>query len=407
MIAGHGMQLALLLGIVVIITIVTARLRIPYTVGLVIAGLLGVLLPAHQMLSLTPELVLFVFLPPLLFAAGLGISVPNLRANWIPITLLATVGVLLGIVLSYIMLHFGAGFSTRDAVLFGAMVAATDPVAVISIFKTLRVNQGLASLVEGESLFNDGTSVVTFSALLAATAGTGASINFGIALGQFALVTAGGVLVGLGFGGLALFAIRWIREDPMHVAVISVAAAYGSYFVADDLHVSGIFAVISAALVLAGARGLGALPVAEREIVTNFWSVVAFMAETLLFLLIGTSIDLGALVAAWPYAIWAIAAVIIGRPVIVYGLAPVSALLGRPIPRPWQHAVALSGMRGALSMALVLSLPSGFPDRALLVPMVFSVVLFTIIVQGIALEPLLKRLNLMAPGPLTPSAEQA
>ncbi|HME80585.1 MAG TPA: sodium:proton antiporter [Candidatus Eremiobacteraceae bacterium] len=407
MIAGHGLQLALLLGIVVNITIVTRRLRIPYTVGLVIAGLVGVLLPAHQMLSLTPELVLFVFLPPLLFAAGLGISVPDLRENWIPITLLATIGVLLGIAISYVMLHFGAGFSTRDAVLFGAMVAATDPVAVIAIFKTLRVNQGLASIVEGESMFNDGTSVVMFSALLAATAGTGSSIDFGVALGQFVLVTAGGLLVGLGFGGLALFAIRWIREDPLHVAVISVAAAYGSYFVADDLHVSGIFAVISAALVLAGARGLGALPVAEREIVTNFWSVVAFMAETLLFLLIGTSIDLGALVAAWPYAIWAIAAVLIGRPVIVYGLAPVSALLGRPLPQSWLHAITLSGMRGALSMALVLSLPAGFPDRALLVPMVFSVVLFTIIVQGIALEPLLKRLSLMAPDPATASAEQA
>jgi monovalent cation:H+ antiporter, CPA1 family len=402
-IAGHGTQLALLLGIVVIITIVTARLRIPYTVGLVIAGLLGVLLPAHQMLSLTPELVLFVFLPPLLFAAGLGISVPDLRANWLPITLLATVGVLLGIILSYVMLHFGAGFSTRDAVLFGAMIAATDPVAVIAIFKTLRVDQGLASIVEGESLFNDGTSVVTFSALLAATAGAGSSINLGAALGQFALVTVGGVLVGLGFGGLALFAIRWIREDPMHVAVVSVAAAYGSYFVADDLHVSGIFAVIFAGLVLAGAHGLGALPSAERETVTSFWSVLAFMAETLLFLLIGTSIDVGALATAWPYAMWAIAAVIIGRPVIVYGLMSVSALLGRRIPRPWQHAVALSGMRGALSMALVLSLPVGFPDRALLVPMVFSAVLFTIIVQGIALEPLLKRLNLMRSPEVVPA----
>jgi CPA1 family monovalent cation:H+ antiporter len=257
--------------------------------------------------------------------------------------------------------------------------------------------------VEGESLFNDGTSVVTFSALLAATAGTGSSIHLGAALGQFALVTAGGLLVGLGFGGLALFAIRWIREDPMHVAVVSVAAAYGSYFVADDLHVSGIFAVIFAGLVLAGARGLGALPAAERETVTSFWSVLAFMAETLLFLLIGTSIDVGALVTAWPYAMWAIAAVIIGRPVIVYGLASLSAVLGRRIPRPWQHAVALSGMRGALSMALVLSLPVGFPDRALLVPMVFSAVLFTIIVQGIALEPLLKRLKLMTSPEVVPS----
>src|ERR1700680_1668811 len=170
---GGATSIALMLAIVAAIAVLTSRLRIPYTVGLVIAGLLIGIIPHSQAIELTPGLVLFVFLPPLLFDGGWSVDVDEMRKNWAPISLLATVGVLLGILLSYVLLVFVAHVPAQTALIFGAIVAATDPVAVLALFKAVRVNANLLSIVEGESLFNDGTSVVAFSVLLTVFASSG------------------------------------------------------------------------------------------------------------------------------------------------------------------------------------------------------------------------------------------
>lgn len=392
---GGASGVALMVAIVVVIVVLTARLRMPYTVGLVIAGLAIGLLPYHPAIELTPSLVLFVFLPPLLFDGGWSADPREMARNWAPIGLLATVGVVAGIAITFVVLSFGAHLPAQTALIFGAIIAATDPVAILALFKTLRINPSLLSIVEGESLFNDGTATVAFSALLVTFARAGAGLNLGEAFVQFGLMTGGGILIGIGAGVAGRLAVRFVADQQLFVIFVTVVLAYGSYFIADDLHVSGIMAVIAAAMVVAGSRSLGRLSSDDRAKTGNFWGAIAFLASTLLFLLVGASVKIGDIFAQWPYAFAGIAAVVIGRPITVSALAPVSALLGRPLSRRWQNAITLAGMRGALSVALVLSLPHDYPSRELLVAMVFAVVLFTVVVQGTLLEPLLRAMGLI------------
>jgi CPA1 family monovalent cation:H+ antiporter len=390
---GAASEVALMLTVIIAISVLTARLRIPYTVGLVIAGLVVGILPHPGNIELTPSLVLFLFLPPLLFDGGWSADTRQLARNWAPIALLATAGVLIGIGLSYACLVFGAHLPAQTAIIFGAIVAATDPIAVLSLFKALRIDPSLLAIVEGESLFNDGTSVVAFSALLAVFA-LGGGLQLGATLSDFALMTVGGVAVGVCIGYLARLIIRLIADQTMVVAFVTAAVAYGAYFIADDLGVSGIMAVIFAAIVIAASTSLSKAKAEDRATLSGFWSVIAFLANSALFLLVGASIHVRDIVGEWPDAMWGIIAIVIGRPLMVRLLAPVSALLGRPLSTAWQNAITLAGMRGALSMALVLSLPDDFPNKSLLVSMVFSVVLFTIVVQGSLLEPLLRAMGL-------------
>jgi monovalent cation:H+ antiporter, CPA1 family len=370
------------------------RLRVPYTVWLVIAGLAIGLVPHPHAIEMSPGIVLFVFLPPLLFAGGWGMDTTELRSNWAPVTLFATFGVALSIAISAAALAYLARVPMQTALIFGAIVAATDPVAVLALFRALRANRTIQTIVEAESLFNDGTSVVAFTALLAASSGTGA-VGWRGAAWDLVLVTAGGVAVGAVIGYAVRLLIRFIANHPLFVALLTIGAAYGAYFAAGSLGVSGIMAVIFAAIVIGGSRSLARLAPEGRAAIGTFWSVLAFAANSIVFLLIGLSIHVGDFVAEWPYVLLGVASVLISRPVMVRALAPFSALLGCPLTSRWQNAIAAAGMRGALSMALVLSLPEDFPSRSLLVSMVFAVVLFTVVVQGVLLEPLLRAMGLI------------
>ncbi len=371
-------------------------MRVPYTVWLVIAGLAIGLVPHPHAIEMSPGIVLFVFLPPLLFAGGWGVDTAELRSNWAPVTLFATFGVALSIAISGAALAYLAHVPMQTALIFGAIVAATDPVAVLALFRALRANRTIQTIVEAESLFNDGTSVVAFTALLAASYGTGtAAVGWRGAAWDLVLVTAGGVAVGSVIGYAVRLLIRFIASHPLFVALLTIGAAYGAYIAADSLGVSGIMAVIFAAIVIGGSRSLARLAPEGRATIGTFWSTLAFVANSIVFLLIGLSIHVGDFVANWPYVLLGVAAVLISRPVMVRALAPFSALLGRPLASHWQNAIAAAGMRGALSMALVLSLPEDFPSRSLLVSMVFAVVLFTIVVQGVLLEPLLRAMGLI------------
>ena len=385
---------ALFLAVFAAIAIATARFRVPYTVGLVLAGLIIGVIPRHPTVELTPSLVLFVFLPPLLFDGGWTADVTAMRRNWAPIALLAVVGVVLGVVISYALLTFGEHLPAQTALIFGASVAATDPIAVLALFKSLRIDRDLQAIIENESLFNDGTSVVAFTALLTAFSQGGGTIDFPGAMLRAAIMTAGGVAVGLVVGGFARLLIRLVADQVMIFAFLTALIAYGSYLIAEDLKVSGIMAVIFAAITIAGSRRLAAISPEDRGKIDAFWSVIAFVANTLLFILMGASIHISEILAEWPDAAIGLVAVLLGRVIIVRSLAPFSALLGRPLSSTWQNAITLAGIRGALSMALVLSLPDDFPSRSLLISMVFSVVLFTVVVQGSLLEPLLRVMRL-------------
>lgn len=365
--------------------------RVPYTVGLVIAGLIIGLVPGHPRIALTPDLVMLVFLPALLFAGAWTAPLSEMRRHWVPIALLATLGVLTCMAVSWIVLVRFVGLPWQAALLFGAMVSATDPVAVVAVFRSLFVNRQLAAIVEGESLFNDATAVVAFKVtLLVSIASTHASAAQPFI--EFLELLVGGALVGaiVGLGGLLVLRLT---DDYMVEAMGTLIVAYGSYYVADRLGVSGLIAVIVAGMLVSRVGTQMGSFTTTRQSVNQLWEFIAFAANSMLFLLVGLSLNLAEMYSTRVATGWAIAAVVISRILSVYGLSGLSALLGHRLAASWQHVFALGGLRGALSMALALSLPSSFPQRDLLVSMVFSVVLFTIIVQGLALAPAIVRLG--------------
>jgi CPA1 family monovalent cation:H+ antiporter len=381
------------------VAIGTRYARVPYTVGLVIVGLIMGSIPGHPHIQLTPNLVMLVFLPALLFSGAWTYPTSLLRRNWVPITLLATVGVLINIAVSWIVLVYGAGVPVQTALLFGAIVSATDPIAVISVFRSLRADDQLAAIVEGESLFNDATAVVAFKVTLLLSV-VASHVSVAAPAIDFVELLAGGAIIGLVIGGVGLVVLRF-ADDYVTEALGTLIIAYGSYFVAEKLNVSGLIAVIVAGIFLSrlGAR-FGSFTT-TRQSVNQLWEFIAFVANSMLFLLVGLAINLSDLRASIVPAAWGIGAIGLARLISVYGLSWVSARIGRRLPTAWQHVFFLGGLRGALSMALVLSLPATIAQRDQLTSMVFSVVLFTIVAQGLAIAPALLRL------PLSPDKSRA
>ncbi|MFQ5922692.1 MAG: Na+/H+ antiporter [Anaerolineales bacterium] len=383
-----------LLLIVSIVAVVVRRFRIPYTVGLVLAGLALSLRPPLR-LELTPELILAILLPPLLFEAAFHLNIDHLRRNVGTILLLAIPGVVLTMLITGGIVSFGAGLPLGAGLVFGALIAATDPVSVVAIFGRIGAPKRLEVMLEGESLFNDGTAIVLFGIALGAL-GTG-QLNVVQGAIDFVIVGGGGVLVGLILGVLAIPLLARI-DDHLVETTLTTVLAFGSYIVAEQLHVSGVLAVVIAGLI-AGNIGRREMSPTTRIAVLNFWEYVAFLANSVIFLVIGLEVDLPGLVSDWQPILWAIVAVLVSRAVGIYGLSH----LGRPIPSNWRHVMWWGGLRGAIALALALSVPLSMgEERSTLLHMAFGVVLFTLLVQGLSMEGLVKRLGLV-----TQSEEQS
>ncbi|MCW5851475.1 MAG: Na+/H+ antiporter [Anaerolineae bacterium] len=372
-----------------IIAIGVRRLRIPYTVALVLVGLLITLQPESR-LELTPELILALFVPPLVFEAAFHIDVVRLRQQWQAIITLAVPGVLLTMLIVGLIVAWRTPLGLPTALLFGALISATDPVAVVALFRSLGAPKTLTLLVEGESLFNDGTAIVIFNLMLAIVLTN--QFNPLASLSSFLVVSAGGVAVGLVLGWLIARVIALV-DDYLIETTLTTVLAYGAYLVADRLHVSGVLAVVAAGI-LSGNLGPRGMSPTTKIVLFNFWEYLAFVANSMVFLLIGLQIDLSQLAAqAEPIAI-AVVAVIISR-LVIYGLLWLLDRPGSRIPMPYRHVLFWGGLRGAISLALVLSLPAALTYSDLLRVMTFGVVLFTLLVQGTTMQLLLKRLGLV------------
>lgn len=395
--------LVLLLLIALVVILVTRRLAVPYTLGLVLVGLLIGFFNALPTVRLDPQLVLFVFLPALLFQGSWEIDTGYLRAHWLTIFLLAGPGVLISLVVIAVPLYFLMGIDWLPALLLGAILSPTDPVAVLGLFHQLKVDVGLSSIIEGESLFNDGmagslyTTFLTFVLLsLQGTAPPGAQAWLEGLL-NFLLQAGGGALIGLGCGFLVSRFVTLI-DEPLIETTITIVTAYGVYLLADALHTSGILAVILAALLLGSyGRRVGLGP-RTQEFVDTFWEILAFIANALIFLLIGSQLNPAGFLAQITHipllltALLAIATVLLGRLLVVLGLLVLNRPLRLGIERPWRVLIFWSGLRGALSLALVLALPLTTPDRDALVLSTYAVVFFTLMVQGFSLRWLLSHL---------------
>jgi CPA1 family monovalent cation:H+ antiporter len=374
-----------------LVAIAVRRLRVPYTVALVVVGLLLTNLSPIN-LELTPELILGLFVPPLVFEAAFHLNFSELRRNLTTILVLAVPGVLITMLIVGGVLSFGTSLSLLPAMVFGALIAATDPVAVVALFRLLGVPKRLSVLMEGESLLNDGTAFVLFNLMLA-VAITG-QFNLLNGLADFARVSAGGIVIGLVLGWIISRLIARIDDYLIEITLTTVLA-YGSYLVADQLHFSGVLAVVAAGLITGNLGPQGMSPT-TRIVLFNFWEYITFLVNSLVFLLIGMQVDIPALLGAWQPILWAIGAVLLARAVVVYGLGWITGRLSEPVSWRWRNVLAWGGLRGALSLALALSLPAALgPDRLLLQTMAFGVALFTLLVQAPTMAALVRRLGII------------
>ena len=397
--------LVLLIVVATAVSFVTRRIGVPFTVGLVLAGLalgsLHIISPLH----LTKELVFAVFLPGLVFEAAFRLRYADVRRNGTAIIALAMPGVGIALALTAgllvaasSVLGLSNGFTWRQGLVFGALIAATDPIAVVALFRSLKAPKRLTVLVEAESLVNDGTAIVFFGIILSATAG--AEIHIAALGAEFVRVVGIGAVVGLVVSWLVTHVTRNI-DDPVVEITLTVIAAYGSFALADQLGGSGVIATVLAGLVVGNYGAKVGMAADTLRAVESFWDYVAFLLNSIVFLLIGFEIRFGALLASTLLILVAFIAVLVARAAVV---GSVTAALSRskdPIPSAWLAPLTWGGLRGALSMVLALSLPGDFPGRERIVTVTFGVVLLSILLQGITMAPLLRRGRLVG---VTPDA---
>lgn len=378
----------ILLFIATLVGIAARRLRVPYTLGLVVIGLLITLLPQVD-ITIQPTLIFALLIPPLVFEGAFHLNFHDLRRDLVVILTFAIPGVILTMAIVGAFVSWGTGIPILYTLVFGAIVAAIDPVAVIALFRTIGVPKRLQVLLEGESLLNDGTSIVLFG-LIISIAITGSEFNLFTSVVDFIRIAGGGIIIGLILGFIISQIINRIDDYLIETALTTILA-YGSFLIAEEVfHVSGVLAVVGAGLI-AGNVGPAGMSPTTRIVLFNFWEFAAFVANSFIFLLIGLQIELSSLFESWQVIGIAIAAVLIARAVTIYGLAWV----GRDIPFRWQHVLNWGGLRGAISLALALSLPLALGEaRNQLQVMTFGVVIFTLLVQGITIGPLVRRLGI-------------
>jgi CPA1 family monovalent cation:H+ antiporter len=389
-------RVEVLLLIAASVAMMARRFKLPYTVGLVLAGTVLAVFPNVANLTLTKELVFTVFLPPLIFEAAFQMDWSTLRRD-LPVTLtLATLGVLLAAGLTAAGIHFLLGWEWQTAVLLGVLISATDPVSVIATFKETGVPGRLRLLVEAESLFNDGTAAVLFSVALAAISGaalTGWQVTF-----SFLVTFGGGILCG-GLIGWLVLRVAGHTEDHLVEITFSTIAAYGSFLIAEHFHLSGVMATLTAGILFGNYGSCGILTDRGREAVLSFWEYVAFVANSLLFLLIGVRLTQQHFGEVWLPVVVVIALVLLSRAIAVYGCCAPFVRSSQRVARSHQHILVWGGLRGALALALVFGLPAEVPHRASVETVVFGVVAFSVLVQGLTIPWLLKRLDLLPPQP--------
>jgi monovalent cation/hydrogen antiporter len=384
--------------------------RMPYPIFLVIGGLILSLVPGSPEIELPPELVLLIFLPPLLYSAAFFSSLHDLKAQLRPIALLSIGLVLLTTVTVAVVGHVAIGLPWPVAFVLGVVVSPTDPVAVAATARRLGLPNNVITILEGESLINDGTALALYrTAVAAVVAGSFSVFEAGL---EFVLSSAGGAVIGLAIGWVISRVRTWV-EDPFVETTIALFTGYAAYIPAEELGASGVLAVVSAGVYLGLQSPKMTSPRNRLQVFEVLW-VMDFLLNSLLFVLIGLQLPsiFGELYSESPvmlilYAVLVSSVVVGTRLVWTFPMAYLPRRLSRrlrernPFP-PWQQVafVSYAGMRGAVSLAAALSLPltigggEPFPGRDLIIFLTFCVILTTLVLQGLSLPFLIRRLGL-------------
>jgi len=397
-----------LLIVIFIMAVIAERLKLPYTIVLVLAGLIAGSLPVLKGTTLSHDLVFFLFLPPLLFEGAINMRFDHLRANIIPIVIYATIGVGLAILITGGLVALtspiaGLNLTWILCLLFGSLISATDPVSVLSIVKRIGAPRRLSVILEGESLFNDGTAVVFFTIIHTIAKGgmlEGTGQDWLIILWSFLKMVAVGAAIGFGVGYTASQLTRRINDHLIEIT-LSTIVAFGTFLLAEFLHVSGVIAVVAAGITIGNFGFEVGMSPTTRLSMKSFWEYAAFFINSLVFLLVGIQVRFSDLAQYWLAVVIAIGAVLVSRAVIVYSLAPIIGLFDKRIPAKFQHVLIWGGLRGALSMALALSLSPAIDAnlRQEILAMTFGVAIFSLLAQGLTVKKLVRWLGLSTHDP--------
>ena len=383
--------LGLLLFVACLVAIVTRRIGLPYTIGLVVAGVALSVAGYRSGIVLTPELIFTFLLPPLVFEAALHLKWRRFCTEAPLVLSLAFVGTLVSAAVVAVGMHWAIGWGWQAALLFGSLIAATDPVSVIAMMKEQDTEPRLRFLMESESIVNDGAAAVLFALCAAAIAGAATDpVTVGLA---FVTTVFGGILCGLVVAG-GLLLLGRSSEDHLVELTLTVLAAYGSFLIAEEIGVSGVLATLSAGMLVGNFGRRRSLTARGGEALIRFWNFAAFLANSIIFLLIGSREAVQPILTfLWPAVIGTLL-VLAGRAAAIY---PITALFARSrlaVDAMTRNILFWGGLRGALALALALAAPRSLPEHDALVGVAFAVVAFSIFVQGATMPTLLRRASI-------------
>lgn len=397
----HSIELIfILLTLSIGVTALAKKAGKPYPIALVVIGALIGLVPGGVILEELKDFfasdevfhvaVIAIFLPALLGEASLQLSIQEVRKNLRPIILLAFPGTLLAFAITGALSKTVMGLPLQTALVFGGLMAATDPVSVISVFKSLGVNRRLAVVMEGESLINDGVAVVIFNISVFSLASIMSMGPWGAVAGlaAFFKVVAGGVVTGAALGFMVSWVLRYFDDYPLE-NTFSVVLFYGTYIIAEYLHVSGVIAVVAAGLVLGNYGKVIGMTPTTRLSISVLWDTIVLVANSLVFILVGLEISRINVTDHLAQVGMAVILVLAGRSGAVF-----ISTIGAGLPSAWKHILNWGGLKGSLSLALALSLPMSFEGRELIIILTFGVVFFSLVVQGTTIGPLIRMLGL-------------